>query len=74
MLVDRQSGRTWLALEGLNQVWRLDPTLTHVESRRALPEPAWPSNSGPEAMARLDAVSYTHLDVYKSKSPSTERR
>lgn len=53
MLVDRQSGRTWLALEGLNQVWRLDPTLTHIESRRALPEPAWPSNSGPEAMARL---------------------
>ncbi len=53
MLVDRQSGRTWLALEGLNQVWRLDPTLTHIESRRALPEPPWPSNSGPEAMARL---------------------
>ncbi|WP_234179269.1 esterase-like activity of phytase family protein [Sphingopyxis sp. NFH-91] len=53
MLVDPLSGRTWLALEGLNQVWRLDPALTKIESRRALPEPAWPSNSGPEAMARL---------------------
>lgn len=53
MFVDSASGKVWLALEGVNQIWRLDAGLSKIESRRKLPEPRWPKNSGPEAMARL---------------------
>lgn len=53
MFVDPESGKTWVALENVNQIWRLDADLSQIESRRKLPEPHWPSNSGPEAMARL---------------------
>lgn len=53
MAVDRATGKAWVALEGLNQVWRLDAALTRIESRARLPKPRWPINSGPEAMARL---------------------
>ncbi len=53
MAVDPASGKTWLALEGINQIWRLDPALARIESRARLPEPRWPANRGPEAMARL---------------------
>ncbi len=51
--VDRKSGKIWLALEVVNEVWRLDPDLSKIESRHKLPEPRWPKNSGPEAMVRL---------------------
>lgn len=51
--VDRKSGKVWLALEVVNEIWRLDPDLSKIESRRKLPEPRWPKNSGPEAMVRL---------------------
>lgn len=53
MAVDPASGKTWLAFEAINQIWRLDPTLTRIESRSRLPAPRWPSNRGPEAMLRL---------------------
>ena len=53
MFVDAESGKTWIALEGINQIWRLDAGLSRIESRRKLPEPRWPKNRGPEAMARL---------------------
>ncbi|NIJ37786.1 hypothetical protein FHR22_002489 [Sphingopyxis panaciterrae] len=54
MVFDPVSGKSWIALEGINQVWRLDSDLSAIESRRKLPGgPDWPSNSGPEAMARL---------------------
>ena len=53
MAVDRASGTTWVALEGRNQIWRIDPALTHIESRAKLPKPHWPPNRGPEAMVRL---------------------
>lgn len=53
MFVDAASGRIWVALEVVNQVWRLDASLSQIESRRKLPEPRWPKNSGPEAMTRL---------------------
>ena len=53
MVFDPATGKTWVALEGVNQIWRLDADLTTIESRRKLPEPRWPKNSGPEAMARL---------------------
>jgi len=53
MFVDRASGKVWLALEGVNQIWRLDAGLSKIESRRKLPGPRWPKNRGPEAMARL---------------------
>ncbi|HJS12606.1 esterase-like activity of phytase family protein [Sphingopyxis sp.] len=53
MFVDAASGRIWVALEVINQVWRLDAGLSQIESHRKLPEPHWPRNSGPEAMTRL---------------------
>lgn len=53
MSVDAESGKSWIALEGINEIWRLDAGLEKVESRRKLPEPRWPANRGPEAMARL---------------------
>ena len=53
MAVDRASGTTWVALEGRNQIWRINPALTHIESRAKLPKPHWPPNRGPEAMVRL---------------------
>ena len=53
MFVDAETGKSWVALEGVNQIWRLDADLTTIESRRKLPEPGWPKNRGPEAMARI---------------------
>ena len=53
MFVDPASGKSWIALEGINQIWRLNADLSAIESRRKLPEPRWPANRGPEAMARL---------------------
>ncbi|ALH82986.1 esterase-like activity of phytase family protein [Sphingopyxis macrogoltabida] len=54
MVFDPASGKSWIALEGINQVWRLDARLGAIESRRKLPgQPNWPINRGPEAMARL---------------------
>ncbi|WP_326914048.1 esterase-like activity of phytase family protein [Sphingopyxis chilensis] len=53
MFVDRASGKSWIALEGINQIWRLDRGLAVIEARRKLPPPRWPTNSGPEAMVRL---------------------
>jgi hypothetical protein len=50
---DRQRGEVWLALEVVNEIWRLDADLSRIESRRRLPAPRWPKNSGPEAMVRL---------------------
>ena len=53
MVFDPDTGKSWIALENINQIWRLDADLATIESRRKLPEPGWPKNSGPEAMARL---------------------
>lgn len=53
MAVDSASDKVWVALEGLNRIWRLDAAMTRVEAQRDLPAPDWPSNRGPEAMARL---------------------
>jgi hypothetical protein len=53
LLFDPATGQSRVALEFVNEVWRLDPTLGRIESRAALPRPRWPKNSGPEAMARL---------------------
>lgn len=53
LAVDPASGRAWIALEGINQIWRLDPDLSTIAARRKLPGPRWPANRGPEAMARL---------------------
>ena len=47
-------GTRWIAFEGINQIWRLDPGLSTIESRRDLPARRhWPSKQGPEAMVRL---------------------
>lgn len=52
--VDPATGRIWVALEGIDQIWRLDPALTHIESQNKSPQLArWPANRGAEAMVRL---------------------
>lgn len=53
MAFDPASGKIWIALEGLNEVWRIDTKLKRIESRTKLPKPYWPANRGPEAMVRL---------------------
>ena len=53
MFIDAASGKAWVALEVVNQIWRLDAGLSQIESRQPLPRPRWPRNRGPEAMARL---------------------
>lgn len=54
MTIDPASGKRWIAFEKQNQIWRLDPRLSTIESRRDLPvRSRWPSKSGPEAMVRL---------------------
>lgn len=54
MAIDPESGKRWIAFEGINQIWRLDPGLSTIESRRDLPARLhWPSKQGPEAMVRL---------------------
>ena len=53
MVIDAASGKVWVALEGVNAIWRLDSGLSQIESRCNLPGPRWPTNRGPEAMARL---------------------
>lgn len=54
MAIDPESGKSWIAFEVINEVWRLDADLAAIEVRRKLPGPPyWPANSGPEAMARL---------------------
>lgn len=53
MIFDPASGKSWVALEGVNQVWRLDSALARIESCARLPRPSWPVSSGPEAMIRL---------------------
>jgi len=53
LFIDPVRGKAWIALEGINQIWRLNADLTAIESRRRLPEPRWPANRGAEALARL---------------------
>ncbi len=53
LVVDSAGNRAWIALEGVNQIWRLDVGLSRIEARRKLPQPRWPANRGAEAMARL---------------------
>jgi hypothetical protein len=53
LFIDPVRGQAWIALEGINQIWRLNADLTIIESRRRLPDPRWPTNRGAEAMARL---------------------
>jgi len=54
MAYDPTSGKSWVAFEGTNQIWRFDPGLTRIEARHA---PAamrrWSGYAGGEAMARL---------------------
>lgn len=53
LFVDSVSSKAWIALEGINQIRRLNADLTTIESRHRLPGPRWPSNRGAEALARL---------------------
>ncbi len=54
LIFDPKSGKSWIGLEGINQIWRLSADMMRVELRswpKAMAH--WPLNSGPEAMARL---------------------
>jgi hypothetical protein len=54
MVFDPVSGRSWIALEGINQIWRIDAGMTRIESRQRLRGAFdWPANRGAEAMVRL---------------------
>src|SRR3546814_7477283 len=53
MFVDPASGKSWIALEGINEIWRLDADFAAIEARRKLPRPRWPANFGPDAMVSL---------------------
>jgi hypothetical protein len=54
LVVDPESGKSWIAFEGINQIWRFDAALTRVESRRRSPAlRRWSALSGPESMVRL---------------------
>lgn len=54
LVFDPATGKLWIALEGINQIWRIDAAMTRVESRRRSPALyRWPANRGPEAMVRL---------------------
>src|SRR3546814_5545959 len=58
LFVDAASGRIWIGLEGINQIWRLGPDFGHYEARRDLPaRSAWPVNSGPEALRSEEHTS-----------------
>lgn len=69
MAFDPVSGKSWVALEGLNEVWRFDADLRHIESRRRLAAANWPKNSGPEAMARLTDGRTVIFSEDASKDP-----
>lgn len=48
------AGRTWVAFEGSNSVWRYDAALRRSDAHRNPPEMArWRGNTGAEAMVRL---------------------
>lgn len=52
--VDPATGKIWVAFEGIDQIWRLAPALTRIESRNRVAQfAAWPANRAAEAMARL---------------------
>ena len=54
LVVDPETGKLWIALEGINQIWRIDAAMTRVETRRRSPAlRTWLANRGPEAMVRL---------------------
>lgn len=54
LVFDPENGKSWIGLEHINQIWRLSPDMTRVESRsRPKAMARWPLNSGPEAMVRL---------------------
>ena len=53
LFIDPAQRKAWIALEGINQIWRLDAGLATIEARRRLPDPRWPANRGAEALARL---------------------
>jgi hypothetical protein len=54
MTSDPKTGRLWVGFERANAVWRFSPGFARSEAHAAPPAMAkWPSNEGPEAMARL---------------------
>ncbi len=54
-LVAGSDGRTWVAYENSNSIWRYDRDFQHAQSHRAPPEMRrWAANTGAEAMVRLN--------------------
>lgn len=58
---DPASGRIWVGYEGINSLERLDADLTGAKRIRPAEMRRWSSNSGPEAMVRLNDGSFIVL-------------
>lgn len=69
MQVDPATGRSWMALEELNEIRRFDAALSRIESRARMPAPPWPANSGPEAMVRLKDGRWLVFSENADKDP-----
>jgi hypothetical protein len=54
LTVDPKTGKLWVGFERANAIWRFTPGFGRAEAHAAPPAMAhWPTNTGPEAMARL---------------------
>ncbi|WP_375429211.1 esterase-like activity of phytase family protein [uncultured Sphingomonas sp.] len=54
MAIDPRTGRTWVAFENANAIWRYAPGFARAERwRRSRAMARWPEAGGPESMARL---------------------
>src|SRR3546814_12623162 len=53
MFVDPASGKSWIPLEGINEIWRLDADFAAIYARRKLPRQRLLANFGHEALVRL---------------------
>lgn len=50
---DPRMGQTWLALEGIAQIWRFDAAGKRTAQQRNWAMARWPANGGAEALVRL---------------------
>jgi len=63
---DPQTGRIWAGFEGINTIERVESDLSASVRVRPPQMQNWPSNSGPEAMARLEDGRFIVLSEGRS--------
>lgn len=51
--VDPATGSSWIALEGIEQIWRFDRAGKRTANRQIVQMQKWPSNAGPESLTRF---------------------